>query len=255
MPARDRNSVSQTEGKNSEYAKAFCWTEDRTKVFAPLQHSAKPFACLESSLQWPSLSSQQWRWWEERIAVSFCTWGLLVLHLCFGQSAFLPPAVLTGHVQDSRFYPVSTSEIRSTVNICRFQPAIMGLSLWLSCVLCVEAPCSIKTSKGNSVSQLFDGMIQKKTTTHKHTHTHTFVSLHHHHTPLSKTFREMEANLCLGNLCSSSAVYHLGRSVCARRGKNTLFCLGWEFTSQTTGSKNCNSMHMRSIKTEKWVQE
>lgn len=69
----------------------------------------------------------------------------------------------------------------------------------------------------------------------KHKHTHRFVSWHYHHTPLSETFREMEgnvaANLCLDKLWARSAVYHLGWSVCARRGKTTLFCLGWEFTS------------------------
>lgn len=127
--------------------KAFCCTVDRTKVFAPLQHSVKPFTCVESAIQWTSLFSQRCRWWEERIAVSFCAWGLLVLHLCFGQSAFLPPTVLTGHVQDSRFYPVSTSEIRSTVRVCHCQPAIMHLSWWQSFVLCVQALWSIKTSK------------------------------------------------------------------------------------------------------------
>lgn len=159
MAACERHSVSQTEGKNSEHAKGF-WTVDRTKILAPLKQSVKPFACLKSSLQWTSLSSQRWRWREERIAVSFCAWGFLVLHLCFGQSAFLPPAVLTGHVQDLRFYPVSTSEIRSTVRVCRCQPAIMRLFHKVqSFVLCVQALCTIKKSKVNSVSQLFDGMI------------------------------------------------------------------------------------------------
>lgn len=147
MPANETHSICQTADKKREHAKAFCWTVDRTKVFAPLRLSVKPFACVESSLQWTSLSSLLWRWWEERIAVSFCARGLLVLHLCFGQSAFLPPAVLTGHVQDSRFYPVSTSEIRSTVRVCRCQPAIMCLSWRQSFILCVQALWSIKTPK------------------------------------------------------------------------------------------------------------
>lgn len=49
MPASKAHSTSQAEGKNSKHSKAFCCTVDRTKVFAPLQHSVKTL-CMFGTL-------------------------------------------------------------------------------------------------------------------------------------------------------------------------------------------------------------
>lgn len=66
---------------------------------------------------------------------------LLVPHLYFGQSAFLPLAALTGHCQVSEFYPVSTLEIGSIVRVCHFilwtPPAL--LQVWVFFLLCWRA--------------------------------------------------------------------------------------------------------------------
>lgn len=123
---------------------------------------------------------------------------------------------------------------------------IMRLLLWSGFALWKQALFTIKMFKMNlSVGLLVYGIYLKLHDYNTHTHVCFFIT-----TSLSESFREMGGNaaasLCLEKLWTHSAVHHLGRSVCARRGKNTLFCLGWEYTT-TPGVPNTAAL--RSIKT------